>query len=197
LLVARTQSTVPKRHGSANGGGDARACRAQTSVTGNSGEKKNASPGISPIRSRKTVFRSIKKCRGPLFFDYFRILHVSQVNLDRPQLARAACFSSSTLATLWSTMAGCLNVMALGRGAGERVATGMATRGRQCAFRAHQRRVLTQGPTPAPAPPPAQAKTWWNRAEWWGGAGAIAGWGMSGAAIYDASTKGAFADCER
>jgi hypothetical protein len=71
LLVARTQSTVPKRHGSANGGGDARACRAQTSVTGNSGEKKNASPGISPIRSRKTVFRSIKKCRGPLFFDYF------------------------------------------------------------------------------------------------------------------------------
>mmetsp|Transcript_6865 Transcript_6865/g.13018 ORF Transcript_6865/g.13018 Transcript_6865/m.13018 type:complete len:287 (-) Transcript_6865:409-1269(-) len=28
--------------------------------------------------------------------------------------------------------------------------------------------------------------TWWNDAKFWGGAGAIAGWGMSGAAIYDA-----------
>jgi hypothetical protein len=33
-------------------------------------------------------------------------------------------------------------------------------------------------------------KTWWNSAEFWGGAGALAGWGMTGAAIYDASQKG-------
>merc|ERR1712166_606513 len=36
----------------------------------------------------------------------------------------------------------------------------------------------------------AQAKTWWNSAEAWGAAGAIAGWGMTGAAIYDASFAG-------
>merc|ERR1712086_339920 len=35
-----------------------------------------------------------------------------------------------------------------------------------------------------------QAKTWWNSAEAWGAAGAIAGWGMTGAAIYDASFAG-------
>jgi len=29
-------------------------------------------------------------------------------------------------------------------------------------------------------------KSWWNNTQWWGTAGAIAGWGMSGAAIYDA-----------
>ena len=29
-------------------------------------------------------------------------------------------------------------------------------------------------------------KTWWNNTQWWGTAGAVAGWGMSGAAIYDA-----------
>lgn len=31
---------------------------------------------------------------------------------------------------------------------------------------------------------------WWRSAEFWGGLGAIAGWGMSGAAIYDASQQG-------
>jgi len=31
---------------------------------------------------------------------------------------------------------------------------------------------------------------WWKSAQFWGGAGAIAGWGMTGAAIYDASTAG-------
>lgn len=31
---------------------------------------------------------------------------------------------------------------------------------------------------------------WWSSAEFWGAAGAIAGWGMTGAAIYDASTAG-------
>ena len=29
-------------------------------------------------------------------------------------------------------------------------------------------------------------KSWWNNTQWWGTAGAMAGWGMSGAAIYDA-----------
>jgi len=31
---------------------------------------------------------------------------------------------------------------------------------------------------------------WWHSAEFWGGLGALAGWGMSGAAIYDASQQG-------
>jgi hypothetical protein len=31
---------------------------------------------------------------------------------------------------------------------------------------------------------------WWTSAEFWGGAGALAGWGMTGAAIWDASTAG-------
>lgn len=31
---------------------------------------------------------------------------------------------------------------------------------------------------------------WWNSAKFWGGMGAVAGWGMTGAAIYDASSKG-------
>ena len=32
--------------------------------------------------------------------------------------------------------------------------------------------------------------SWWNSAELWGGMGALAGWGMSGAAIYDALRQG-------
>lgn len=36
----------------------------------------------------------------------------------------------------------------------------------------------------------AKKTSWWDSAEFWGGAGAIAGWGMSGAAIYDASQLG-------
>lgn len=31
---------------------------------------------------------------------------------------------------------------------------------------------------------------WWTSAQFWGGAGAIAGWGMTGAAIWDASNNG-------
>ena len=34
------------------------------------------------------------------------------------------------------------------------------------------------------------SKSFWNSAEFWGGAGAIAGWGMTGAAIYDATKLG-------
>jgi len=33
-------------------------------------------------------------------------------------------------------------------------------------------------------------KSLWNSAEFWGAAGAVAGWGMSGAAIYDATQQG-------
>ena len=33
-------------------------------------------------------------------------------------------------------------------------------------------------------------KTWWTSAEFWGGAGAMAGWGMTGAAIWDATNAG-------
>ena len=36
----------------------------------------------------------------------------------------------------------------------------------------------------------SSTSSWWNSAEFWGGLGAIAGWGMSGAAIYDASLQG-------
>jgi len=39
--------------------------------------------------------------------------------------------------------------------------------------------------------PPKEKKSLWNSAEFWGGCGALAGWGMSGAAIYDASQSGA------
>lgn len=35
-----------------------------------------------------------------------------------------------------------------------------------------------------------EKKGWWYSAELWGGLGAIAGWGMSGAAIYDATLQG-------
>jgi hypothetical protein len=36
----------------------------------------------------------------------------------------------------------------------------------------------------------AKPKGWWSSAEFWGGLGALAGWGMSGAAIYDATLQG-------
>jgi hypothetical protein len=38
--------------------------------------------------------------------------------------------------------------------------------------------------------PKEESKGWWNSAEVWGGLGALAGWGMSGAAIYDATIQG-------
>lgn len=70
-------------------------------------------------------------------------------------------------------------------------------------FRPAPRRLLTSKAEPkAEAPkaaaesvakeaPQAEAKPgWWSSAEFWGGLGAIAGWGMTGAAIYDASFAG-------
>eukprot|EP00549_Striatella_unipunctata_P005487 CAMPEP_0118696314 /NCGR_PEP_ID=MMETSP0800-20121206/13768_1 /TAXON_ID=210618 ORGANISM="Striatella unipunctata, Strain CCMP2910" /NCGR_SAMPLE_ID=MMETSP0800 /ASSEMBLY_ACC=CAM_ASM_000638 /LENGTH=260 /DNA_ID=CAMNT_0006595393 /DNA_START=86 /DNA_END=868 /DNA_ORIENTATION=+ len=44
--------------------------------------------------------------------------------------------------------------------------------------------------TPAKQESATSSKSWWNSAEFWGFAGAIAGWGMSGAAIYDATQQG-------
>ena len=35
-----------------------------------------------------------------------------------------------------------------------------------------------------------ESKGWWSSAQFWGGLGAIAGWGMSGSAIYDAMQQG-------
>lgn len=43
---------------------------------------------------------------------------------------------------------------------------------------------------PKEAAKESSKKSWWHSAEFWGGAGAIAGWGMSGAAIYDAAQQG-------
>jgi Mitochondrial pyruvate carriers len=50
------------------------------------------------------------------------------------------------------------------------------------------RRVLSD--VKAPAEEAAKKKGLWHSAELWGGLGAIAGWGMSGAAIYDATQQG-------
>mmetsp|Transcript_27426 Transcript_27426/g.82319 ORF Transcript_27426/g.82319 Transcript_27426/m.82319 type:complete len:260 (+) Transcript_27426:90-869(+) len=46
------------------------------------------------------------------------------------------------------------------------------------------RRVLST------AEEPAKKGGWWSSAEFWGGMGALAGWGMTGAAIYDAQFSG-------
>ena len=46
------------------------------------------------------------------------------------------------------------------------------------------RRMLSEEAAKEPA------QTWWNSAQFWGGLGALAGWGMTGSAIYDASLKG-------
>jgi hypothetical protein len=36
----------------------------------------------------------------------------------------------------------------------------------------------------------SKPKGWWHSAEFWGAMGALAGWGMTGAAVYDATTLG-------
>ena len=51
--------------------------------------------------------------------------------------------------------------------------------------------ALSARPCRLEAAKEAVAETgWWSSASFWGAAGAIAGWGMTGAAIYDASTAG-------
>ena len=37
---------------------------------------------------------------------------------------------------------------------------------------------------------PKEKTSWWSDAKFWGGLGALAGWGMSGSAIYDAALQG-------
>lgn len=53
-------------------------------------------------------------------------------------------------------------------------------------------RLLSDAKVKAPpaAEEAAKKKGLWHSAEFWGGLGAIAGWGMSGAAIYDATQQG-------
>jgi hypothetical protein len=58
----------------------------------------------------------------------------------------------------------------------------VATLGRS---RLVMRRWLTEGTQAS-----KEKKTYWNSAEFWGACGAVAGWGMSGAAIYDATLNG-------
>ena len=48
-------------------------------------------------------------------------------------------------------------------------------------------KAVTSGGDKAAA---AKPKGWWSSAEFWGGCGALAGWGMTGSAIYDASFAG-------
>ena len=52
------------------------------------------------------------------------------------------------------------------------------------------RRWLATQKEEAASAPQKNKKGWWHSAEFWGAAGALAGWGMSGAAIYDASLQG-------
>lgn len=47
--------------------------------------------------------------------------------------------------------------------------------------------AASAGKASAAAPKsPSSSSSWWDSAEFWGRCGALAGWGMSGAAIYDA-----------
>lgn len=62
------------------------------------------------------------------------------------------------------------------------------TRGRSTTATTAARRWLSE--TAKDASEPAKKKGLWHSAEFWGGMGALAGWGMSGAAIYDASLQG-------
>ena len=52
-----------------------------------------------------------------------------------------------------------------------------------------RRRLFSTAET-TPTPPTTNKPGLWKSAEFWGGAGALAGWGMTGAAIWDASTAG-------
>lgn len=55
----------------------------------------------------------------------------------------------------------------------------------------HVVRRFADKAAPAVEPGAKEApKGWWSSAEFWGGMGALAGWGMTGAAIYDAQFSG-------
>lgn len=51
-------------------------------------------------------------------------------------------------------------------------------------------KTATESVAAAPKAAPKAEGGLWNSAEFWGGLGALAGWGMSGAAIYDATQQG-------
>lgn len=66
--------------------------------------------------------------------------------------------------------------------------------GRRFLSDAKVKATTTAESTVAKEAPKVEAKTteggWWHSPQFWGGLGALAGWGMSGAAIYDASQSG-------
>ena len=78
--------------------------------------------------------------------------------------------------------------MLLSRLASRAAASGTRALLARAAQRNAPRRLLSEKPAAEKAAtPPSEAKPgWWSSAEFWGGLGALAGWGMTGAAIYDA-----------
>jgi len=69
----------------------------------------------------------------------------------------------------------------------------LASRGRPIvqALRTHGSGAVLRAPARMQSTEAApKAVGWWSSATFWGGAGAAAGWGMTGAAIYDAAMKG-------
>ena len=78
--------------------------------------------------------------------------------------------------------------MLLSRLASRAAASGTRALLARAAQRNAPRRLLSEKPAEKAAEKAApEAKPgWWSSAEFWGGLGALAGWGMTGAAIYDA-----------
>ena len=79
--------------------------------------------------------------------------------------------------------------MLLSRLASRMAASGTRALLARAAQRNAPRRLLSEKPAEKAAEKAAapEAKPgWWSSAEFWGGLGALAGWGMTGAAIYDA-----------
>ena len=82
-----------------------------------------------------------------------------------------------------------LTIMLLSRLASRMAASGTRALLARAAQRNAPRRLLSEKPAEKAAEKAAapEAKPgWWSSAEFWGGLGALAGWGMTGAAIYDA-----------
>ena len=80
------------------------------------------------------------------------------------------------------------STMLLSRLASRAAASGTRALLARAAQRNAPRRLLSEKPAAEKAAAaPSEAKPgWWSSAEFWGGLGALAGWGMTGAAIYDA-----------
>ena len=98
------------------------------------------------------------------------------------------CFLQTFAAHRWkaarSRSTKALTTMLLSRLASRAAASGTRALLARAAQRNAPRRLLSEKPAAEKAP---EAKPgWWSSAEFWGGLGALAGWGMTGAAIYDA-----------